>query len=389
MLTLVVLAALGASPEFSAQTSGGRQVVGQLVELSANHLVLETAEGRRDLQGDVTELHREHAAKAPTAALRVDLWDGSSLAADEFTADGKQASLTLADGAKLKLDQALVSSVRMRQQPAEIAKQWNEIARSAHAEDLVVVRKQEALDSLSGVIGDVGKESLQFKLGDETITVKRAKVDGLVYARPATARSLEPAFCTLTDNTGTRLAAHRVEIADTEAKVSTGAGLEMTIPLDRLEHVQLNVRFLSDLEPEHEVYTPLLGGGGLSKAERAFFAPRLNRSLTPGGMRLGGHVYAKGLAMYTRSELVFRLQGEFRRFQALAGIDDSVRPGGNVRLSVYGDNRLLVEEVITGRDAPRRLDVDIRGVARLKIVADFNGDEVADHLDLCEARILE
>jgi hypothetical protein len=132
-----------------------------------------------------------------------------------------------------------------------------------------------------------------------------------------------------------------------------------------------------------------VGGPASTKAENLFFQPRLNRSLEPGGLRLGDHVYAKGLAMHSRSELVFRLPGDFRRLQALAGIDDAVRPGGNVRLSIYGDDRLLLEEVITGRDKPRRLDLDIRGVARLKIVADFNGDEVSDHLDLCEARILE
>jgi hypothetical protein len=94
--------------------------------------------------------------------------------------------------------------------------------------------------------------------------------------------------------------------------------------------------------------------------------------------------------MHSRTELVYRLPGKFGTFRALAGIDDRVRPGGDVRLVIYGDGRLLLDKQITGRDEPVPLTVDISGVARLKIVADFGGDlDVSDHLDLCEPRVFK
>ena len=87
-------------------------------------------------------------------------------------------------------------------------------------------------------------------------------------------------------------------------------------------------------------------------------------------------------------ELVYLLTEDFRRCQALVGIDDRVREGGNVRLVISGDDKELFSQAITGHDEPFPLDLDITGVKRLKIVVDF-GDEldIADHLNLCEARL--
>ncbi len=61
-----------------------------------------------------------------------------------------------------------------------------------------------------------------------------------------------------------------------------------------------------------------------------------------------------------------------------------------MHLIILGDDRALFEGTVTGKDAPRALDLDISGVNRLKIVVDFGDDmDVGDCLDLCEARILK
>ena len=86
--------------------------------------------------------------------------------------------------------------------------------------------------------------------------------------------------------------------------------------------------------------------------------------------------------------LVYRLAGDFRQFQALAGIDDRVRPAGNVRLVVSGDGKELFGQTITGSDDPLAVAVDITGVKRLRILVDFGEQvDIADCLDLCDARI--
>ena len=88
--------------------------------------------------------------------------------------------------------------------------------------------------------------------------------------------------------------------------------------------------------------------------------------------------------------MVYRLPGRFGRFKAIVGIDDSVRPNGNVRLVISGDDRVLLEATIDGSDEPKPVDLDISGVRRLRILVDFGQRlDVADHLDLCEARIVK
>ena len=92
--------------------------------------------------------------------------------------------------------------------------------------------------------------------------------------------------------------------------------------------------------------------------------------------------------MRSRTELIYRLTDKFRAFHALVGIDDRVRDRGNVDLRILGDNKELFSKRITGRDDPLPIALDIQGVRRLTIVVDFGEEsDIADHLNLCNARI--
>ncbi len=119
-----------------------------------------------------------------------------------------------------------------------------------------------------------------------------------------------------------------------------------------------------------------------------FYAPRQDRNFQSNPLQLAGKQYAKGLAIHSRTEVVYRLPGSFNRLKAVAGIDDSVRPQGNVRLVIRGDNNVLLDTPIAGTDAPKTIDLDLSGVRRLSILVDF-GDRagIGDHLDMCNARI--
>jgi hypothetical protein len=122
----------------------------------------------------------------------------------------------------------------------------------------------------------------------------------------------------------------------------------------------------------------------------AWYAPRQDQNLQSGPLQIDGKRYAKGLAMHSRTELVYRLADRYRRFVAVVGIDDTARPRGNVRLVISGDDRVLFEAVVAGTDVPKPIELDMTGVRRLSILADFGDDlDVGDHLDLCEARLLK
>ena len=118
------------------------------------------------------------------------------------------------------------------------------------------------------------------------------------------------------------------------------------------------------------------------------YQPRRDRSFDGGKLLLAGRAYEKGLAIHSRSELVYRLTDDFRRFRAVVGIDDRVREGGNVKLVIAKDGQVLWSKSVDGKQPPLELDLDVAGVRRLSILVDFGEDlDIADHLNLCDARL--
>ncbi|WP_448811610.1 NPCBM/NEW2 domain-containing protein [Agromyces bauzanensis] len=105
--------------------------------------------------------------------------------------------------------------------------------------------------------------------------------------------------------------------------------------------------------------------------------------------------YTKGVGMHATGALTVWLGGACSAFDAFVGIDDEVldTPGesgiGSVRFRVYGDDVMLAETaVLTNEDVAQRLDVDVTGVKRLRLVADeaTNGKNF-DHADWADAKL--
>ena len=100
--------------------------------------------------------------------------------------------------------------------------------------------------------------------------------------------------------------------------------------------------------------------------------------------------YDRGLAIHSRSQLVYRLTEPYRKLTAVVGIDSRLQGRGNLVLVIEGDDKELFRRDISGKDAPLPLDLNIEGVRRLKILVDFGESlDVADHLNLCNARIIK
>ena len=141
------------------------------------------------------------------------------------------------------------------------------------------------------------------------------------------------------------------------------------------------VRYLSQLEPREVKYTPFF--------DQVWTYCR-DHPRDGGALRLGNKEYARGLWIHSRTLLKYRLNGDYRRLQAVMGIDQAVAPLGNVHVVLSGDGKTLYESEVRGSDAPRNLDLDVAGVRDLSILVDFGGDlDIADHLDLADAKVIK
>lgn len=386
---------LSAGPAVEVRTLDGRTVAGELTALDAAALTLTTFEGEAKLPVEsLLTLSPKDPPKSPEEppAVRVELVDGSSLAAAEYAVKGGEAKVKLADGLDVELPVARVANVRFGEQTEALAEQWTKLLATGETHDLLVVGRDGALDYHKGIVRDVTEEQVQFEFDGDVLPVKRNKVYGLIYYRPP-AGTLPEAACEIVDASGSRWQARNLSLSD-QLHWETPAGLSVARPPAAIRKIDFShgkIVYLTDMEPETLDFTPFFGTAKELPVIAEFFGPRANKSLSGGPLKLGEKVYENGLALHSRTEITYRLPGRFSRLKATAGIDDAVRPHGHVRLVIRADENVLLEETLTGEDeTPLAIDVNLTGARRLAILVDF-GDktDIADHLDLCEARIIK
>ncbi len=396
MLTTLVaaMATIAAPVDVDVRPLAGPAESGTLSAISSTEIVLQTPEGARKFELRELLTVRQRGVQPPlslSAKVTVLLVDGSRLLAGSYAADKGKAVVDLVDGTRLELPASAVRWVRLQPPHDEYNEDWREISGEAHKGDVIVIRKT-ALDYLEGVIVGITPEAVQFEFDGSRFDVSREKVEGLVYYHPAGAE-LPASLCGLVDVHGSSWNVQRLALRDGSLELTTTSGASYTLPLadvQTLDFSRGNVAYLSDMQPESVEWMPFIDSPSVRKSLAQLYEPRRDTNFAGAALVLGGQSYEKGMALHSRSELVYRLPSGFRRLQMVAGIDDTVRDGGNVRLVITGDGKTLLDAAVSGTDKPLPIDVDVEGVRRLTIVVDFGLDlDVADHLLLCDARIVK
>ena len=133
MLNLVIIALLSAAlPEVEVQTVEGEQFAGTLVEWKAERLVLKTEDGQRSLSADeLSALAPRHPSTADLAVgkVEVQLVDGSSFSASQYTARAGTAAVVLPGGRKLSVPGRLCRPCACRAQEPRLARSGSESSR--------------------------------------------------------------------------------------------------------------------------------------------------------------------------------------------------------------------------------------------------------------------
>jgi hypothetical protein len=100
--------------------------------------------------------------------------------------------------------------------------------------------------------------------------------------------------------------------------------------------------------------------------------------------------FAKGIAAHSRTQLVYRLDGEKARLLGLAGMAPESGVTGSARLAITVDGRVMFDQIIQRPGAPVSLDIDLSGGRRLEILVDYGNDgDLGDRLYLCDLRIIK
>lgn len=416
ILLFLVLVNLAAAAEVVATRLDGSTVAADLQDWDDNQAVIRTSDGEQRLAADELLSLRwlpdsPPAGNSATTPSQVELTDGSLLPVKDFQSKGAMANVTLAvPGAtaeqSLTIARKRLAAVHLRPLDAALTGQWQEIRDLKPAADVLVLLEKDSksLDYVEGVLGDVTSEKIEFQLYGDAVRIDREKVAGFIFFRREERSQPEPRFV-VHGRGGLRAKVAHANLADDAVRLTTTNGVEFQWPLDDIYLADFSAGklvYLSDLKPASENWTPLVGlpasatlaakYGDARRDQSAYGGPLTlalsddSLSASDGRMR----TFNKGLAIRSRTELVYRLPAGFRRLNAVAGIDPSARTSGNVRLEILGDDRPLLETDVAGNDAPRAIDLDIAGVKRLKIVVDFgNNLDTGDWLNLCDLRIVK
>lgn len=161
-------------------------------------------------------------------------------------------------------------------------------------------------------------------------------------------------------------------------------GLVVRIPVAQLAALGFmggSFVHLSDMsvaKVKREPFFPIPEGPA-HKAMLEFICPvRLDASPDGRPITVSGRRYFKGIGVRPTTALTYKLDGRFRFFQSMCGIDDEIfRPGygrgvgtGSVVFQVYADGRKVYSspEVVRGGEQPQRVRLDVSGVQQLRLV---------------------
>ena len=410
LLALLFLAipTLAVSPELIATAIDGQQTTGELVSWQADNLTLTS--GGKTVELPLDRLLSIHPAASSTKPkqlpIYVELTDGSQLPLRDFAVSDHQATIDTPLAAEpLVLSTEQVQLVQFSPRARENAAFWSDLANKQLPGDVLVVQQSgaEQVEYLSGVLGDVSAEQINFKWDGEDIPVKRTKVVALAYYH-GQALELPSASCWLTTVDGARLPVAQLEWDPSSKKlhVTTVGGIKLVVSLARLHEADYSIgklTYLSDLEPLAQEWTPRIDLPASAELIREHGLPRRDQSFSGSSLSLSWPAeategpgvtknYAKGLALRSRTVLEYRIPEGMNRLVAVAGIDPATAGQGNVTLEISADDQVLWQGEIDGGAAPIEINVPLPQARRLRLLVDYGGNlDYGDRLHLIDARM--
>lgn len=344
------------------EQADGTIVSGQLESLTAAEArVIVEGSSRAIPVAGVRRIIRDAPPAARPARAIVTCTDGSRLCADDVVRDGDRGLLTAGDD-RVELPFVRIKTVAWAAKPAPTPTPpaWLTAVPEKPEADLVVVSgKDGGFELVACAITDVGPETVTVELDGETIPVKRERVAGLVWLRPA----LPPAGGTRVSVGGGSLLGGTVAWSPRELLVD-----DVRLPAGSLVEIDYSagrtVR-LATLPFERVAAEPFFGSLARIDGMAAFFAPRW--APAP-----GADPDQRVLVVRPRTTAVWRVPADSRRFRTVLTRAEGGRSPGAVDVSLTLDDRGVFERRLDGSTADGvTIDVDVSSGRRLALTVDF------------------
>ena len=380
----------------------GTRIRGNLAELTAGTVEVQTdGDPRKFSATEILQL--EFGAKPepsqPADHAEIRLVDGSKLWAGQIAIAAGEASIQSPSLGKVKLPAAAVRDIRYGDLTG-VASAWEELRGTESQNDRLIIRKGDALDFVAGTVGGVAEGQITIVIAGQEAKVPTTRVFAILYA---SRKSKIPApACEIQFRNGEKVPASKLALDGEQFTLVTTGGTTVTLPAGKIAVADYGlgkIRSLADVarQVSYEKVNPFWSDDDQARLQalRVDHVPWGRTQPTP--LRVGGKSYSRGLWLHSGTTVRFRLDRQYRRLQATAGLDenpagrDRVQP--RVRLTITGDGKPLLEKVIGWEDPELKLDIETANVQVLEIAvvsaekSPFLG--ACEHLDLVEAKLIK
>ncbi|WP_237228132.1 NPCBM/NEW2 domain-containing protein [Rubinisphaera sp. JC750] len=318
------------------------------------------------------------------AETRLRLHNGSQTTLFAAQCDGRNVQGVNPAAGDVSVPHSAVQAVLFKPLDEKTRGQWEELLAKSTSDDLLVIRKGDTLDFLTGVVTEYGEAEVNFLYQGSEIPVKREKVFGLIHPTRDTGNGT--AIGQVKTVYGDVLFVDSLSLQNQTVTLQVAANASWKLPQSQIREIDFSlgrVVYLSDLEPEMVEHTPFFD---------TVWTYQRDRTNVGAPLRLGGVEYTKGVWIHSKTSLTYRLAGDYTRLQAMIGIDDAVAANGlgQVRVQIKADDKVVFEEDVAALDAPRALEIDLTSARFLHILVDFgSGLDISDHLVLGDARLIK
>lgn len=252
--------------------------------------------------------------------------------------------------------------------------------------DAVLLRNGDVLrGTVEGFAAD--PPAVRVKVAGEPAanTIALSRVAAIAFD-PALARARRPKgpYARLVTADGSRLSLATATADANTLKGTTPFGAAVELPLTdvaALDVLQGKATYLSDLKPKKATAE---GFNGVAWPWAA------DRTVKNNPLRLGPQTFDKGLGTHPRTTLVYDLDGKYRRFEAVVGLDPLTGRRGAAEVRVLVDGRDALTATVTAGADPRPVAVDVAKAKEMTLVVDYGpGGDVQDDVNWGDARLIE
>lgn len=382
----------------SVGTLDGQTLSGELTGLTHEGIGLLVNGEERTMPADVLMqvdfVPQNQKPASEIAPVTVTLSSQSSLSARSAAFDGTSLTLESPIFGELKFPVRDLRAIRFGSLDDKIAESWRDLGMRNSRDDLLIFRKGDILDYVSGAIGKIDAMGVSIRVRDRDLNAPLDRVFGIVFAqRGETPRSQGIGVTTIHGDT---FKAQTFALKSGQLELTIVGGISLKAPLTSFSAFDYGggrIRFLTDLPADEK--------DSKSPVEEYpvvwFTSP--NAPAGSGGrepLLIGDRSTRKGLWLHGGAVVRYRLNREFSRFKCLAGFElshvaEMPRFEPRVRLVIAGDGKEIYSHEFSWNDAPQPLELAVGDVRDLVIRVESLGKSrgILEHFALGDAQLIQ